>query len=151
MNHITLYRIQYRCLFPLWPKVYLLVSVTVHTSYQRINPKWDSAEVALDFDWILSIESSYPNQFSWVCHRSDKHERQWRCRVLPSWYRIRIEWRISISIEWLLEQVSKSFSDACRMSEDTQSRVERLLHFSRVLILALFLLYVFLFLYTCMV
>lgn len=21
----------------------------------RINPKWDSAEVALDFDWILSI------------------------------------------------------------------------------------------------
>lgn len=53
INHIMLSSTQYWCLFPRRPKVYLLVNAPVHTSYRQINPKWDSAEVALDF-WLNS-------------------------------------------------------------------------------------------------
>lgn len=65
------------------PKVYLLVNVTVHTSYRQINPKWDSAEVAPDFLIEFQAESSffdsYPDQFGRVHHWSDKHEQRWHC------------------------------------------------------------------------
>jgi len=58
-NCIVFSEIQYRCLFLRRPKVYLLVEAAFHISYRLINPKWDSAEVALDSDWILSTESSF--------------------------------------------------------------------------------------------
>lgn len=106
INYITFYWIQHWCLFPAWSQgvpdcqCYCI-------SCLQINPKWDSAEVALDFDSILSMGSSFwfqPWSIFALCRWSNKHKQQWQCRVdIES----EVSEKMSISIEWPLTQAKK--------------------------------------------